>query len=291
MPFILDFRLDDRGGPVVPGILIDTLDGASGQAAIRRLAQVEQVVFLVHGFNVTRPRGRASLLKLAGLLPAARSQAVVGVLWPGDSWARAASYSFEGRDADDTAAQLVRFLGDIFPRGATVSFAAHSLGCRVVLETVRALDAGFAVDQVALMAGAVDDYSLAWSRAYRAAVQRAKRVAVLASRCDDVLRLAYPIGDLLQAFLFFWRDEPRTETGPRAPPGGAGRRAAQADRHREPREPRRLPAERQGTDQQEAARSGRLARRGAERQAPADLLNGSLYTATGSGVLANMPGL
>ena len=217
MPFILDFRLDDRGGPVVPGILIDTLDGASGQAAIRRLAQVEQVVFLVHGFNVTRPRGRASLLKLAGLLPAARSQAVVGVLWPGDSWARAASYSFEGRDADDTAAQLVRFLGDIFPRGATVSFAAHSLGCRVVLETVRALDAGFAVDQVALMAGAVDDYSLAWSRAYRAAVQRAKRVAVLASRCDDVLRLAYPIGDLLQAFLFFWRDEPGLALGYHGP--------------------------------------------------------------------------
>jgi hypothetical protein len=33
-----------------------------------------------------------------------------------------------------------------------------------------------------------------------------QQVTELASRKDSVLRLAYPIGDLLQAFFFFWKD-------------------------------------------------------------------------------------
>jgi hypothetical protein len=208
MKFLLDLRLADRGGPVRSrGHLIQEPDGPEGQAAEDRLRAASSVIFLLHGFNVTRPNGRRSLRRLAELLPSAEGRALVGVLWPGDSWARAASYSFEGNDADDSARALRRFVGDVLQSGTILSFAAHSLGCRVALETVLHLDQRFVVDELALMAAAVDDYSLAWDRAYRRALARASRVSVLAARSDDVLRLAYPAGDLLQAFVFFWREE------------------------------------------------------------------------------------
>jgi hypothetical protein len=42
---------------------------------------------------------------------------------------------------------------------------------------------------------------------YASSAVSAQRVAaILASRKDSVLRLAYPIGDLLQAVFFFWKD-------------------------------------------------------------------------------------
>jgi hypothetical protein len=50
------------------------------------------------------------------------------------------------------------------------------------------------------MAPAVDNDCLA-SGQYRAAAQYASRVAVLYSPCDNVLRYAYPAGNLLSAFM------------------------------------------------------------------------------------------
>lgn len=218
MRFLLDLRLADRGGPVRSrGHLIRDPDGPEGTAAEDRLRGASSVIFLLHGFNVTRPNGARSLRRLAELLPGAEGRALVGVLWPGDSWARAAGYSFEGRDADDSASALRRFIEDVLLSGTVVSFAAHSLGCRVALETVLHLDSRFEVDQLALMAAAVDDYSLAWDRAYRTAMGRARRASVLAARSDDVLRLAYPVGDLLQAFLFFRREESGLALGHHGP--------------------------------------------------------------------------
>lgn len=61
--------------------------------------------------------------------------------------------------------------------------------------------------QVCLMAAAIDDFSLADPEEYRKAVALAQRTAVLASRRDKVLKGAYSAGDLLQAFIFLWKDE------------------------------------------------------------------------------------
>jgi hypothetical protein len=86
-----------------------------------------------------------------------------------------------------------------------ISFVTHSLGARVALETMKALAETHDFRQVCLMAPAVDDDCLSDPNLYRHAVEAAGRVAVLHSREDEVLRFAYPLGDLLQAFLF-WRD-------------------------------------------------------------------------------------
>jgi hypothetical protein len=204
MIYLLDFRSADTGGAVVPGVVVRM----PGLGAEHDLRGETRITFLVHGYNVNRQRGRESLLRLAGKLPAVTDTALVGILWPGDHWSRAASYPFEGRDADDSAAALARYIGDVIPRGSQLSFVSHSLGARVVMETVRRLNtAAYGVLQVALLAPAVDDFSLAHPSTYLHAVAKTERVAVLASRKDIVLKLAYPAGDLLQAFFFFRTDQ------------------------------------------------------------------------------------
>jgi esterase/lipase superfamily enzyme len=112
------------------------------------------------------------------------------------------SYSFETNKADDSAVELAKFIGDNLPGCPSISFAAHSLGSRVVMQTVQQLKImGVPVSQVCLMAGAIDNDSLAGEAAYLAAAQYADRVAVLYSPSDTVLQYAYPAGNLLSAFL------------------------------------------------------------------------------------------
>jgi len=93
------------------------------------------------------------------------------------------------------------------------------------METVRQLYImGAQVPQVCLMAGAIDNDSLAAIAAYRAAVQYAGRIAVLYSPSDTVLKAAYPAGNVLSAFLNW---TPTTNAalgyaGPRAAPAPNG---------------------------------------------------------------------
>jgi hypothetical protein len=217
--FVLDFRLTDVDGPVMAGRL--TL----GHPTMDDLQQCANVVFLVHGFNVDRPTGSAELQKLATLLPGIGDGGAVAVLWPGDSSVGPVSYPFETNKADDTAVELAKFIGDNLPQKPRISFVAHSLGSRVVMATVRHLwIMDIPVEQICLMAAAIDNDSLAAADAYRAATQCASRVAVLHSTCDTVLRYAYPAGNLLSAFMHWTAtsDAALGYTGPRAASGTNG---------------------------------------------------------------------
>lgn len=201
MIYTLDFRVANTGGAVVPGKVIP----APGLGTEFQLRVEPRITFLLHGFNVTRESGRASLHRLAARLSASQNEAVVAVLWPGDHWTRAVSYSFEGRDADDTAKALAEYVKTYIAASTELSFVSHSLGARVVMETIKRLGA-YRIRQVALMAPAIDDSSLANPSVYSLASSAAERVAVLASRKDKILKYAYPAGDALQAFVFFWKD-------------------------------------------------------------------------------------
>jgi hypothetical protein len=217
--FVLDFRSADQGGAVVPGKL--TL----ATPTIDELQRCRDVAFLIHGFNVDRPTGSAELQAFAALLPAIAASAAVAVLWPGDSWSGPLCYPFETNKADDTALELAKFIGDYLPLQPRISFVAHSLGCRVAMATVRQLYImGLQIPQVCLMAGAIDNDSLADTADYRAAVQYAGRTAVLYSPSDMVLKAAYPAGNILSAFLNWTSttDAALGYTGPRAasPPNG-----------------------------------------------------------------------
>jgi len=206
--YLLDFRGADVGGPVVPGRIVQ-MGGLFTRLGTESDLRLEsKITFLLHGFNCSRQRGRELLLRLAEKLPSVTDGAIVAVLWPGDHWVRFISYPFEGKDADDSAFELSRYIVRGIKPGTELSFVSHSLGARVVMETVeRLIGRDYQIRQICLMAAAIDDYSLSDPEEYRIGVSLAERVAVLASKRDRVLKYAYPVGDLLQAFVFFWKDE------------------------------------------------------------------------------------
>jgi len=203
MNYLLSLRERNTGGAVVPG----RLENGPGLGTADELALERALTIIVHGYNVSGDKGRGALLRFAKLIAAADSTGIIAVLWPGDHWSGALSYSWEGRDADDSAAALVRFLGDHVQSSVPISFVAHSLGNRVALEAVeRLVEQGYETRQLCLLAGAVDTFCLASPQDYLEGVSASGRAAVLWSKQDKVLKYAYPAGDLLQAFLFF-RDD------------------------------------------------------------------------------------
>ncbi len=215
MIFELSFRSSRVGGPVTSGWLSTASAGAviQSQDAETLLAQHSRVVFLVHGYNVDRDSGREHLGALADRLTD-WVDAIVVVLWPGDHFTKAFSYPWEGEDADDTARQLDDFITRVLRPDTTVSFITHSLGARVALETVHRLPSSIHIDQLVMMAPAVDDDCLTRDKRYFGQVSsRVSRITTLSSMHDRVLKFAYPIGDLLQAFLHFWKDEPGKPMG------------------------------------------------------------------------------
>jgi Alpha/beta hydrolase of unknown function (DUF900) len=182
-----------------------------------------RVVIAVHGFNVDRPAGRTSLGEfMTPIAPSLGDALLIAVLWPGDSRVGFLSYSFEGTDADDSAHRLARRILDWLHPSARLCFAAHSMGCRVVMRCIQALvelGAAQTVEQVCLMAAAVDRTCLADPavRGFAGATRRAVRVAVLSSVNDKVLTFAYPVGDLLQGWLYAETEEPGLALGTRGP--------------------------------------------------------------------------
>lgn len=219
----LDFRTRDRGGPVVPGRFVDAAAlGLTAEACERAVREAERLVVLVHGFNVERSSGTIALTRLARAVDDAGLVAIV-VTWPGDGWGGPLGYPLEGHDADDAGAELARTIDRVGMPGVSVAFVAHSLGARVAFEAARRLDPSrVRLDDICVLAAAVDDTALNDGTRYHAPAATA-RTTVVASRRDAVLRWAYPAGDAVQAALFAWRDRAGRALG-FAGPRAAGRR-------------------------------------------------------------------
>lgn len=65
----------------------------------------------------------------------------------------------------------------------------------MVLEAIRNLPTSFQVKTFTVMAGAIDDTCL--SDEYKDAATRIGKISVLASNCDEVLKRAFPVGNLV----------------------------------------------------------------------------------------------
>jgi predicted alpha/beta hydrolase family esterase len=219
----LDFRASPRGGGLGPTQLYDTTGVSVPRWAWSKLgAPGGHVVFLVHGFNNSRAEGQAALLDFAGRLTQSglSVDALVAVLWPGDAalprWIRPGVYPLEERKADDTAARLAKLVTNDLKACTRADFVAHSLGCRVSLQSMMELaPERLAPASAVLMAAAVDRDSLARTDRYRSAAQRATRVATLSSREDKTLKLAYPMGDAVAALI--WGGYPSIALGHAGP--------------------------------------------------------------------------
>jgi pimeloyl-ACP methyl ester carboxylesterase len=144
----------------------------------RALLARPHVVLLIHGFNVTEERGLETYRRFVGRLrdilaiprdvPVADDR-LVALYWPGDAdwgFAKPLAYMRSVPRARDIGAGLAKLLDDSV--GAhpfiAVDIVAHSLGCRLALETLLAVSTApgsrVRIDRIQFMAGAAPTFML-----------------------------------------------------------------------------------------------------------------------------------
>jgi Alpha/beta hydrolase of unknown function (DUF900) len=172
-------------------------------AQVPDLFRNKRVCFLVHGFNVPVSHAvwcegpAAQEYEAIGTQGFAITAAdlVVVVMWPGDgligwSW-------FNAMDSSkDTAEKFAEFLASSAFTASEVTFVSHSLGARVVLETVERaakLGARARFTTAVLMAAAVHDDALDDAE-YAVSSATLGRIVVLSSMKDEVLAIAFGLG-------------------------------------------------------------------------------------------------
>jgi len=200
--WFLSTRAHSVGGPVGPvKVLRSDLPGYPGDltGALVDAIRGREIFFVVHGFNVNQNDGLQHLgywmdnLQIGNAIP-------IGILWPGDCIVPIfLDYVVEGHEAIHSGKELAKFLNDQLSVAASVCFASHSLGARVVLQTISGLSPGIRVRRTVLMAGALDDTCL--TNEYKNAANRVEEISLLASKKDDVLSMAYPAGNFLQGII------------------------------------------------------------------------------------------
>jgi hypothetical protein len=201
--WFLSTRVYKHGGPVARNVHVLDADrlGYTGDLTPELLDDIHgrEVYLGVHGFEVNQPDGIEELsdwfhnLDIGNAVP-------IGILWPGDCIIPLfVDYIVEGRDAIQSGKLLAAFLNTKFTGAVSISFASHSLGARVVLQTIAGLAQGLRVRRVLLMAGAIDDNCLTGE--YRRATDKIDEISILASKRDDVLAWAYPLGNPLQGII------------------------------------------------------------------------------------------
>jgi hypothetical protein len=147
---------------------------------------------------VNRADGISCLSNWASLLQLPQSSAFVGLLWPGDSvWAHGLDYPEEALVANQAGILAAEFINANFRQAASISFASHSLGARVVLSTISHLS--LPVRRLLLMAPAIDDNCLATE--FQTTAANVGAISVLSSMKDEVLAAAFPLGNLFAGII------------------------------------------------------------------------------------------
>jgi hypothetical protein len=173
----------------------------------------QRVCFVIHGFNTNVDHGvkaggpMSQEYEGLGPLGLAMSGAdiVVTVLWPGDgligwSWFTALAHT------KTVGARFADFLTSSAFTGSEVSFISHSLGARVVLETVAQTSrrtSRIRFDTAVLTAAAVDDTALDDER-LAAGSAALRRIVILSSVADGVLKVFFTAGAAVESAL--WND-------------------------------------------------------------------------------------
>lgn len=189
---------------------------------VNKMARTQrELMVLVHGFNNNRAEAQEAYLgfrsRQKGLIDQQYGTTLEDLLcdafWPGDA-------NFAGpldtvdflvypttiNKAQQTAVELSAYLAgrsDVL----NLHFVGHSMGCRVILETIALLKANpnfrAAIRKVCLLAAAVPTSAVFPDGALADAFRAAEQVEVLHSTADLVLALAFPIGQTLAGDGFF----------------------------------------------------------------------------------------
>ena len=207
MTMFLDVRYQPVGGGLAAQVNVNQTTDTGDYMSLSldefksRIAG-RYVLLASHGFNVCRAEGIQTLSNwgslVASYFPAGEPFTFVGILWPGDSiWAHGLDYPDEPKVADEAGALLGPFVDANFQDAASISFASHSLGARVVLATIKNMTSK--VRRLALMAGAIDDNCL--SKDFADAAASVDVISALASKKDTVLSRLYPLGNLIAGII------------------------------------------------------------------------------------------
>ena len=190
-----------------------SLPKVSDEAA---LLSAQHVVLLIHGYNNSLKEAVDAYNGFHARQQDADSTARYGigrtfveVYWPGDAdWGMVSAlfYMQSIRRAQETASAFAQFLATRFAAGGVhIDLVAHSMGCRLSLELLRALETfqpTLDIGRMVLMAGAVPTNMLVDenpARRLRPAYDRVLREGVrsLYSGSDRVLAWAFPAGQTL----------------------------------------------------------------------------------------------
>jgi hypothetical protein len=223
MTRFLDVRQLTVGGDLATSVAANegaSINDYAGISPTDLLAFIRgrHVLIASHGFNVDRAAGIACLSNWESLLQLPQPySAFLGLLWPGDSvWAHGLDYPEEPKIANDAGVLLGQFIDANFANAASISFASHSLGARVVLATIANMS--LPVRRLTLMAGAIDDNCL--NTEFQAVVAKIGSVSLLASKEDTVLSFAFPLGNFVAGIVAeghpWWRAA-LGHTGPTQP--------------------------------------------------------------------------
>lgn len=199
--WFLSTRAHSVGGPVAAEVKVIDSDrmGFTGDLTSELTGAIRgrEVFFGVHGFNVNQNDGIHRLNAWFDNVDIGDA-VKIGILWPGDCFIPIfVDYVVEGHEAIHSGKLLADVLNKNFTGAVALSFASHSLGARVVLQTIRGLTRS--VRRVLLMAGAIDNNCL--TNEYADAAARIDQVSILASTRDAVLAAAYPLGNPIQGII------------------------------------------------------------------------------------------
>jgi hypothetical protein len=191
--YFLNTRSLPVGGGVGPLTVLDETNAVHPASDVVSTVRGHDVLLVTHGFNVCLLDGLQKLSNWAKLLDIG-STVCVGVLWPGDArWIHLVDYPVEGNEAMAAGNELASFINSNFSGALSLSFASHSLGARMVMQTIAGLSRP--VRRLLLMAGAIDNTCL--SSEYAATARKVQSISVLASHSDDVLKWAFPAGNFV----------------------------------------------------------------------------------------------
>ena len=194
--WFLNCRSEPVGGDVSP---VKITDGALTYLTYPEFLsdlRGRHVLIGIHGFNVHQAGAVDHLQEWNKLLELGESAMFLGALWPGDSaWLGAMEYGFAAKAAMQSGNALANFINDRLGGVLSISFVSHSLGARVALQTIQGLASSFTIRRLVMMAPAVDDNCL--TNEFASAAKKVADISILASECDDVLKLAFPLGNPL----------------------------------------------------------------------------------------------
>jgi len=174
-----------------------------------------RIIILVHGYNNSFCAGCKSYADFMKRVPE-RFPRVGRLFWPGDitpSFISGISYPHKVGTAKECGEKLADFLAELASRRSVpieVSFVGHSLGCRVVLETLKAARRQAvwpSVHAVCLMAAAVPVGLVEPNEEFEEASRGVEHRLVLFSHSDNVLKWAFPVGQAYAALFAGTEDE------------------------------------------------------------------------------------